>query len=96
MQRNHQPVIAVDFDGRIAEHNDDYDLSRTEPRDGARRALQNLSRAGIKIAIWTGRADRDDVELLFGEHLVDVGVDGDGRELVLLECLVALVGDQVA
>jgi SPP1 gp7 family putative phage head morphogenesis protein len=60
-QHPHQPTVAIDFDGRIAEVHPKLDLEHTRPREGAASALAALRRAGIRVIVWTSRGDIDDV-----------------------------------
>jgi hypothetical protein len=54
---DYHPTVAVDFDGRIAELEKNFDLNKTKPRPGAAAALGAMRRAGIKVIIWTSRRD---------------------------------------
>lgn len=62
VDQNRRPTVAVDFDGRLAEWREDHNLSKTEPREGARRALERFRQAGIVVIIWTVRSQEDEIK----------------------------------
>ena len=56
INRKQQPVLAVDFDGVIAEyHGWKGDKSFGEPLPGVTSALRRIQRAGWVVVIWTTR-----------------------------------------
>jgi len=64
-------VVAVDFDGVLAEMVPTYDAAPPRPRPGARRLLQALKRAGWRVLIWSARANR---ALRFNHDLDPLGL----------------------
>src|SRR5262245_15027757 len=62
------PAVAVDFDGTLAAYRADLDLAKTEPREGARAALERFRDAGLRVLVWTSRNDLADVRAWLGRH----------------------------
>lgn len=58
---DHPLLLAIDLDGTIADHHLHYDLDRTQPREGAREAMERLWDEGFQLVIWTARDDLDEV-----------------------------------
>lgn len=54
-KEEHQPTVAVDFDGTLAEDVGHPDIG--EPREGAREAMERLHEVGARIIIFTVRGE---------------------------------------
>jgi 8-oxo-dGTP pyrophosphatase MutT (NUDIX family) len=64
-----QPTVAVDLDGTLAKHFDEYDPdSIPDPRPGARKAMEEFQRLGHRIIIFTVRGDKQLVRDWLHEH----------------------------
>lgn len=57
----HQPTVAVDLDGTLAEYDGETDHIG-HPKAGARSAMLALRQHGFRIIIWTCRGDTSAVE----------------------------------
>lgn len=65
------PIVAVDFDGVIAEYHGWRGVGvYGSPVPGAVKALQELAKAGWDIVIWTCRAEDD----LIADYLEDFNI----------------------
>lgn len=55
-KEEHEPTVAVDFDGTLAEETNFPDIG--EPREGAREAMKRLRESGARIIIFTVRGKK--------------------------------------
>lgn len=62
--------IIVDFDNTIANNSGYPDFEPLEPTEGAKEALEEITRRGFKIIVWTARhySDYEKIEHWLEQH----------------------------
>lgn len=72
VQQGHQPTLAVDLDGTLADTPPHTgrppDLHIMQPRDGAAEAMRHFHDMGWQIIIWTVRDDYDEIKAWLKQH----------------------------